>query len=323
MLVRHLLPLSFLVITPFACDGGGDADSGGGGGADPDDGIINLDVGEGGSTGSGGGVAGPYELPAGFTPGDKGGWLLGDEIITGTGGSTATGGSASGGNGGEDEDCGTEIIGIVRDFRRGDKPEGHADFETFQGNAAQAGLVMDELTANRKPVFSGTGPKPPPQMTTADNFEQWYTNVPGVNRAYLTTFSFEPNEGVLTFQSTAFFPLDGEGWGNQEHDHNFGFTTEIHIQFVYRAGDTFSFTGDDDLWVFINDKLALDLGGLHPQVSGSISLDELADELDIEVGKVYALDLFHAERHSNESNFRVDTTLEFTSCAIIVDEPVK
>jgi len=53
------------------------------------------------------------------------------------------------------------------------------------------------------------------------------------------------------------------------------------------------------------------------------SCSSRADQLEIEVGKVYALDLFHAERAPSESNFRVDTTLQFTSCAIIVDDVVK
>ena len=35
----------------------------------------------------------------------------------------------------------------------------------------------------------------------------------------------------------------------------------------------------------------------------------------------YDLDLFHAERHTNESNFRVDTNLAFVNCGTIIDEP--
>jgi fibro-slime domain-containing protein len=73
--------------------------------------------------------------------------------------------------------------------------------------------------------------------------------------------------------------------------------------------------------VFINGKLAIDLGGLHSAQSSEIELDDEADRLGIEPGNDYLLELFHAERHTTQSNFRVDTTLEFVDCGIIVPDP--
>jgi fibro-slime domain-containing protein len=40
-------------------------------------------------------------------------------------------------------------------------------------------------------------------------------------------------------------------------------------------------------------------------------------------GSVYPLDLFHAERHTDKSNFRIDTNLHFVDCGVIVDDPVR
>src|SRR5690606_5900318 len=111
------------------------------------------------------------------------------------------------------------------------------------------------------------------------------------------------------------FPLDGKGWPNTEVlGHNFLFTTEIHTTFVYRGGETFSFMGDDDVFVFVNKKLAIDLGGPHPAQSATIDFDARAAELGITKGETYQLDVFHAERHTNESNFRMVTTID---CFII------
>jgi fibro-slime domain-containing protein len=53
---------------------------------------------------------------------------------------------------------------------------------------------------------------------------------------------------------------------------------------------------------------------VHPSQSGSVDLDADAAKLGLEKGKTYALDVFQAERHTDESHFRIDTSLEFTNC---------
>jgi len=148
-----------------------------------------------------------------------------------------------------------------------------------------------------------------------------------VNKPYLIYFQFaDAGGGISTFASSHFFPLDGAGWGNSakgndNKEHNFHFTTELHTQFKYAGGEVFTFTGDDDLWVFINKKLAIDLGGLHPARSSTIDLDQQAGTLGIAIGSVYPLELFHAERHTNASNFHVDTNLAFVDCGTILPDP--
>jgi fibro-slime domain-containing protein len=71
--------------------------------------------------------------------------------------------------------------------------------------------------------------------------------------------------------------------------------------------------------VFVNGKLALDLGGLHAEVTGTIDLDQAAASLGIAPGKVYAMDLFHAERHTDASRFRVDTNFSFVDCGKVIE----
>ena len=89
----------------------------------------------------------------------------------------------------------------------------------------------------------------------------------------------------------------------------FWFTTEIHTTFQYLGGERFTFAGDDDVHVFINGRLAINLAGVHGSTTVGINLDNFKTELGLEVGKVYDFDLFHAERQTVDSNYRLTTTL--------------
>ena len=56
--------------------------------------------------------------------------------------------------------------------------------------------------------------------------------------------------------------------------HNFSFTTEIRYWFPYDSTKTYKldFLGDDDVWVFVNKKLAVDIGGIHTPQTGTITI---------------------------------------------------
>ena len=69
------------------------------------------------------------------------------------------------------------------------------------------------------------------------------------------------------FTGDRFLPIPGLGWGNETlHDggsNNWNFTTVFKTEFSYRPTTTFKFIGDDDVWVYVNDHLSIDLGGTH------------------------------------------------------------
>jgi fibro-slime domain-containing protein len=134
----------------------------------------------------------------------------------------------------------------------------------------------------------------------------------------LTLTQISPNR--YQFDDQTFFPIDGLGWnaagsglpaqlsnGPDGLAHNFAFTSELHFAFTYEASSAprFDFTGDDDVWVFINGILAVDLGGVHGFSSGSVTLDTntAANVFHLDNGGMYTIDMFQAERHTSQSTY--------------------
>jgi fibro-slime domain-containing protein len=192
------------------------------------------------------------------------------------------------------------LTGTVRDFL-----DTHPDFE--DGLGTDTGIVQTTLGADGKPVYAGQAGN----STTHGQafFDQWYRDVAGVNLSGSHTITLDnmitPDPNVFTFTDGAFFPIDGQLFGNQGRPHNYHFTYELHSDFTYQGDETFTFTGDDDLWVFINDQLVIDLGGVHGAQTDSVSLSSLG----LTVGNDYDFDLFFAERHTTQSTFRIDTSI--------------
>jgi fibro-slime domain-containing protein len=227
-------------------------------------------------------------------------------------------------------DCAPNLTGSLRDFvnKPGFQPASalHQDFENAVGD--DRGIVATDLGADHKPVYAHPG------GTTATThgqalFDEWFRDTPGINIPFEYTIVLTGDGGVQSFDDQEFFPLDGRGW-NDEYtaddgkQHNFSFTFELHTTFAYSGGEVFTFIGDDDVFVFVNGKLVVDLGGVHAAETKSIQLDSLvtadsaATPVPLVKGTTYPLDIFYTERHTVASHFRMDTSIAFNNCTPII-----
>lgn len=132
-----------------------------------------------------------------------------------------------------------------------------------------------------------------------------------------------------------FYPIDGLGYdailgdttdkandsGSNRPEHpNGNYALRGEAQFIYRDDLYFEFSGDDDVYMYINGVLALDLGGAHGICTKRVNLKDVAQQCHLTEGEVATFTFFYMERNSDASNFKIETNMELVKRGISVQK---
>ncbi len=151
-------------------------------------------------------------------------------------------------------------------------------------------------------------------------YEHTYTQTRTLERT--VNGQLEHYSGLFNSKPIGFFPFhdydsQNDLWVNQNHNLNHHLGMSMEVKFALPSGKvtkdgkpiTFEFTGDDDIWVFVDDDLSLDMGGIHQPIYGKI---DFTNDDRFEAGREYTLRVFYLERGGCDSNCAIRFNMPLT-----------
>jgi len=203
---------------------------------------------------------------------------------------------------------GQTTVHICQTFR--DLNESHADMQlNLQDYDLVTGIVQTTLGSDETPVLSTVSH---PTVQDATSFYDWYHDTDNNCRVdRVLEYTFTPGESSYELiDDGSYFEMDGVCFGNEENKHNFHFTEALKVCTVaHEATVTLSASSDDDLFVFVNGDLQIDIGGVHEEET------QYYNSYDNDHGTAFNFTIFYAERHTTEAVLRLTFAgLNFVEC---------
>lgn len=214
-------------------------------------------------------------------------------------------------DGNEYKTCGGHILNMVQETLSPDGLPVRVDSLAFPWDQCSAGREIDKwfipetLVVRDGRTYTNATCRDIDLKLDAEGF--WLADVTEspngcndpVNPGFYPIDDFEYLDSAKTIKNPKF------DWDVQGCKHNYSFSMKINAQFKYVKGQYFEFRGDDDVWVFIDNRLVVDIGGCHSPVEGAVDLDTLG----LVEGKEYPFLIFFSERNATGSNFKMRTSI--------------
>lgn len=215
-----------------------------------------------------------------------------------------------------EEKLGSDGKPLVRDLA------GQAIVERFT-TLGNIGILPSLADASRGDAIGSVAKAKDRVLTSRASFQQWFSDTPGVNRPVPMTirmvwdpvvarFVFDTRMDETFRERGGFLPIDGQLLGNVgSTGRNYYFTTEIAASFEFHAGrgQAFTITSDDCAWVYVDGRLAADLGGTRSGKDQKVPMDRLG----LKDGGTYEVRIFLAQRQMAWTHLRLESTFPLES----------
>lgn len=193
----------------------------------------------------------------------------------------------------------------------------------YYNKQIEQGLVEFELGGEYLPVATGAGKLTPNKGV---NIARWFGVVDGKSASYagILEMRYEASGAKFIFESENFYPLDeiefsaGDKINSDGHNHLFTMNFAVPFTVLGSGDEGFEIMADDDTFVFVGDKLVLDMGGIHDATTGRFVIHEngeiytgVGDEdlaysgVSVGVGDGSIVRIYHADRDAESSTFNV------------------